>query len=159
MNAEKRRQPVRSGVLTVIIACVMIFLAVLSLLSLTSAHSDAALARRQLLYAQENAMAERTGQEWLAVMDDYLRADGDLPYGTTEDENTYSTTIRFSDNRDLMIRAEADQDGKLTITKWKIETAAETESLSAENQQLLTEDEDGYINILPASKAEGTGFA
>ena len=66
MNVKKPRQPVRSGALTIVITCVLILLAVLSLLSLVSAQTDKALSDRQMAYAQQNAMSERAGQEWLA---------------------------------------------------------------------------------------------
>ena len=43
MNVRKPRQPIRSGALTIVITCVLILLAVLSLLSLVSAQTDKAL--------------------------------------------------------------------------------------------------------------------
>ena len=98
MNVKKPRQPIRSGALTIVITCVLILLAVLSLLSLVSAQTDKALADRQMVFAQQNAMSERAGQEWLAQMDDHLRGGEPLPYGTTQDGNAYSPTISFSRN-------------------------------------------------------------
>ena len=161
MNVKKPRQPIRSGALTIVITCVLILLAVLSLLSLVSAQTDKALADRQMVFAQQNAMSERAGQEWLAQMDDHLRGGEPLPYGTTQDGNAYSTTISFSMNQNLHITAEADSDGMLTVTKWEIETVAETEYSDAlpEGAQPLTEDENGYLNTLPETSVEGTGRA
>ncbi len=158
---KKPRQPIRSGSLTIVITCVLILLAVLSLLSLVSAQTDKALADRQLVYAQQNAMSERTGQEWLASMDEYLRGGGALPYGTQEDGSTYSTTIQFSSNQYLHIVAEKDEDNMLTVTKWEVETVAQTESplVLPEGAQLLTEDEDGFVDTLPETSVEGTGLA
>ena len=161
MNVKKPRQPVRSGSLTIVITCVLILLAVLSLLSLVSAQTDKALSDRQMAFAQQNAMSERAGQEWLAYMDDYLRAGGMLPADTLKDGSLYSTTIQFSTNQFLHIAAEADSDGMLHVTKWDIETVPETEFEEElpEGAQLLTEDEDGYINTLPETTVEGTGLA
>ncbi len=161
MNVKKPRQPVRSGALTIVITCVLILLAVLALLSLVSAQTDKALSDRQLAFAQQNAMSERAGQEWLASMDDYLRGGAFLPENTVQNGNEYSTTIRFSMNQYLHISATADDDLMLHVTKWDIETVAETESTEAlpEDAQLLTEDENGYIDTLPENTVEGTGLA
>ena len=161
MNVKKPRQPVRSGALTIVITCVLILLAVLALLSLVSAQTDKALSDRQMAFAQQNAMSERAGQEWLASMDDYLRGGALLPDDTIQDGNRYSTTIKFSMNQYLHITAEADDDLMLHVTKWDIETVAETESSEAlpEGVQLLTEDDNGYINTLPENTVEGTGLA
>lgn len=161
MNVKKPRQPVRSGALTIVITCVLILLAVLALLSLVSAQTDKALADRQMAFAQQNAMSERAGQEWLAQMDDYLRGGSWFPNDTQQDGNVYSTTIRFSMNQYLHIAAEADSDNMLHVIKWDIETVAETESteMIPEGAQLLTEDENGYIDTLPETSVEGTGLA
>ena len=161
MNVKKPRQPVRSGALTIVITCVMILLAVLALLSLVGAQTDKALADRQMVFAQQNAMSERAGQEWLAMMDDYLRQGGYLPSDTVQEGDTYSTTIQFSMNQFLHITAEADSDGMLHLTKWDIETVAETESSEPlpEGATPITEDENGYIDILPETTVEGTGLA
>ena len=161
MNVKKPRQPVRSGALTIVITCVLILLAVLALLSLVSAQTDKALSDRQMAYAQQNAMSERAGQEWLASMDDYLRGGAFLPPDTVQEGNVYSTTIKFSMNQYLHIAAEADSDLMLHVTKWDIVTVAEKESTEAlpEGAQLLTEDENGYIDTLPETTVEGTGLA
>ncbi len=161
MNPKKPRQPVRSGALTIVITCVLILLAVLALLSLVSAQADRALADRQTVFAQQNAISERTGQEWLASMDEYLRGGGELPYDTQEDGSKYSTSIQFSDNQFLNIEAEANSDNLLTVTKWEIITVAQTEYTGAlpDQAQPLTEDQDGYIDILPETTVEGTGLA
>ena len=161
MNVKKPRQPVRSGALTIVITCVLILLAVLALLSLVSAQTDKALADRQMVFAQQNAMSERAGQEWLSWMDEYLRAGGQLPAGTQQDGDTYTTTIQFSRNQFLHIAARAEKDNLLRVTKWDIETVAETENteILPEGAQLLTEDENGYIDTLPETTVEGTGLA
>lgn len=161
MNVRKPRQPIRSGALTIVITCVLILLAVLSLLSLVSAQTDKALADRQMVFAQQNAMSERAGQEWLASMDDHLRGGEPLPEGTQQDGNRYTTTIQFSRNQYLHIAAQADSDGMLSVTKWDIETVAETEAedVLPEGAQMLTEDENGYLNTLPETTVEGTGLA
>ncbi len=161
MNPKKPRQPVRSGTLTIVITCVLILLAVLSLLSLVSAQADKALADRQTVFAQQNAISERIGQEWLASMDEYLRGGGSLPYGTQENGNTYTTSIQFSENQFLNIEAEADSDDMLSVTKWEIVTVAQTEYANPipEGAQPLTEDADGYLDILPETTVEGTGLA
>ncbi len=161
MNPKKPRQPVRSGTLTIVITCVLILLAVLSLLSLVSAQADKALSDRQTVFAQQNAISERMGQEWLASMDEYLRGGGSLPYGTQENGNTYSTSIQFSENQFLNIEAEADSDDMLSVTKWQIITVAQTEYTNPipEGAQPLTEDADGYLDILPETTVEGTGLA
>lgn len=161
MNGKKPRQPIRSGALTIVITCVLILLAVLALLSLVGAQTDKALADRQMVFAQQNAMSERAGQEWLAQMDDYLRGGAPLPYDTVANGNTYTTSIRFSMNQYLHITAEADKDGMLSVKKWEIETVAETEysDVLPEGAQPLTEDANGYLNTLPETSVEGTGLA
>ena len=161
MNVKKPRQPVRSGALTIVITCVLILLAVLALLSLVSAQTDKALADRQMAFAQQNAMSERAGQEWLAQMDDYLRGGSWFPNDTKQDGDVYSTSIRFSMNQYLHIAARADSDNMLHVIRWDIETVAETESteIIPEGAQLLTEDENGYIDTLPETTVEGTGLA
>ncbi len=161
MNPKKPRQPVRSGTLTIVLTCVLILLAVLALLSLVSAQADRALADRQTVFAEQNAMSERAGQEWLASMDEYLRGGGYLPYNTQENDRTYSTSIQFSSNQYLNIEAVADSDDMLTVTKWEVITVAETEfsNVLPEGAQPLTEDENGYLDILPETSAEGTGLA
>lgn len=161
MNVKKPRQPVRSGALTIVITCVLILLAVLSLLSLVNAQTDKALADRQMVFAQQNAMSERAGQEWLAQMDDYLRGGAPLPYGTKQEGDCYTTTLQFSTNQYLHIAAEADSEGMLSVTKWDIETVAQTEYSEPlpEGAQLLTEDENGYVDTLPETTVEGTGLA
>ena len=161
MNVKKPRQPVRSGSLTIVITCVLILLAVLALLSLVSAQTDRALADRQMAFAQQNAMSERAGQEWLASMDDYLRGGALLPEDTVQEGNQYSTTIRFSMNQYLHITAEADDNLMLHVTKWDIETVAETEDAEVlpNGVQPLTEDENGFIDTLPENNVEGTGLA
>ena len=161
MNVKKPRQPVRSGSLTIVITCVLILLAVLSLLSLVSAQTDKALSDRQMAFAQQNAMSERAGQEWLASMDDYLRGGAFLPEDTIQDGNQYSTTIRFSMNQYLHISAMADDSLMLHVTKWDIETVAEAgnDEVLPEGVQPLTEDENGYIDTLPENTVEGTGLA
>ena len=133
----------------------------LALLSLVGAQTDKALADRQMVFAQQNAMSERAGQEWLASMDDHLRGGAPLPADTQQDGDVYTTTIRFSMNQYLHITAEADSDGMLTVTKWDIETVAEKEysDVLPEGAQKLTEDEDGYLNTLPETSVEGTGLA
>ena len=64
-------------------------------------------------------------------------------------------------NQYLHIAAEADSDNMLHVIKWDIETVAETESteMIPEGAQLLTEDENGYIDTLPETSVEGTGLA
>lgn len=157
MNKNRQRQPIRSGALTIVIAAVMILLAVLALLSLVTAHADNTLADRQVVFAQQNAMAERTGQEWLASMDDYLRADGELPYDTEEDGDHYSADLYISETSFLHVEADALEDGKLTITKWNIEAVPETEADLPEGVQPVTEDAEGNYDILPETTVTGSG--
>ena len=160
MNPKKTRQPIRSGALTVIMTCVLILLAVLALLSLVSAHADLALASRQLVFAQQNAVSERVGQEWLAGMDDYLRAGGNMPGDTQEEGNRYSTSIQFSENQYLNIRAEANEEGKLTILKWEIETTPMTESSELpEGVEPMPEPGADILDTLPDSTVSGSGLA
>lgn len=162
MKREKSRQPIRSGALTIVIACVMILLAVLALLSLVTAHADNTLADRQVLFAQQNAMAERAGQEWLAQMDDYLRADGDLPYDTKEDGNKYSAELYFAENSYLYVEAESTDGSEglnLKVTKWDICSVPQTESVLPEGVTPVTEGADGTYDILPETTVTGQGTA
>lgn len=157
-NQRKQRQPIRSGALTIVIAFVMILLAALSLLSLVTAHADRTLADRQVLFAQQNAMAERIGQEWLASMDDYLRADGFLPADTEEDGDHYSADLYYTENAYLSIEADADNQGRLTVTRWTMESVQpETESVLPEGVTAITEGADGTYDILPETTVQGQG--
>jgi len=156
----KRRQPIRSGTLTILITCVLILLAVLALLSLTTAHADEALASRQMVYAQQNALSERVGQEWLAAMDEYLRAGGILPDGTKKDGDQYSVSLLFAEDETLDIAAKADKGGKLRILKWEITVIRETESTYfPDGVEPVTEPSNGIYDLLPETSAEGSGLA
>ena len=61
----------------------------------------------------------------------------------------------------LHITAEADDNLMLHVTKWDIETVAETEDAEVlpNGVQPLTEDENGFIDTLPENTVEGTGLA
>jgi len=157
---KNARQPVRSGTFTIVITCVMLLLAVLSLLSLTTARADQALAKRQLQFAQQNALSERVGQEWLSAMDDYLRAGGSLPYDTEQAGDTYSVSRMFAQNEYLDITATADSEGRLTVTKWDIRVTSEAAELYIpDGVTMETENEDGTYDILPDTEVTGTGLA
>lgn len=134
-----QRQPLRSGTLTLLLTCVIILLAVLSLLSLVTAQADLKLADRQLVYAQRNAEADRSGAEWLADLDDYLRGGGELPADTTADEGTFAATLYVADNASLAVTARQTADGKIEVTSWQLLTdwtpsgASETETEALES--------------------------
>jgi len=153
---KKQRQPMRSGTLTLLITCVLMLLAVLGLLSLTSAHADLKLADRQMVYAQRNAYAERLGQEWLADLDDYLRGGGDLPEDTTVDENIFAATIYLSENESLNVSAMLDEDGRLTLTGWQLLL----DWVSSEDMtEALTEAEMiGAVDLEELGLVEGSGL-
>jgi hypothetical protein len=160
MNKTKKiRQPIRSGTLTIVIACVMILLSVLSMLSLTTAEADLALAERQVVFAQQSAQGERAGQEWLAEMDDYLRGAGVLPEETTEDGDTYSARINIADGFFLDVSAERNN-GHLMISKWELSVDQSSFSSLPEDVEPLTESAGGGYDILPeTSSPVGAGVS
>lgn len=151
-----QRQPIRSGALTVVIACVMILLAVLALLSLVTAHADDLLADRQVVFAQENGTAERAGQEWLASMDDYLRGMGDLPEDTSVDGDVYSADLYYAGSSWLSVSATVDWSGdqpKMTVTKWEMKTG------QADSGESQTESTEVITDILPETTVSGEGVS
>lgn len=133
-----QRQPLRSGTLTLLLTCVIILLAVLSLLSLVTAQADLKLADRQLVYAQRNAEADRSGAEWLAELDDYLRGSGELPEGTMLDEGTFAATLYVADNASLAVTARQTSDGKIEVMSWQLLTDwAPSEEAETEMEVLI----------------------
>lgn len=101
--------PLRAAALMLLIAAVMVCLALLAALCLTTAQADLRLAEKQLRTVQENGLAEALGAQWLTDTAETLttgeEAAADLAVGT---------------DSVLHIAARADADG-LTVTCWQLE--------------------------------------
>lgn len=83
---RQQHQPLRAGAMTILTAVVVLCLAVLAVLALTTARADLAMAERQLTLAETQAQAECTGQAWLAAVDAALQNGSALPAGTEQSE-------------------------------------------------------------------------
>lgn len=122
-------RPVRFGAISLLLLVATLALAVLGVLSLTTAHADKALADRQVENVQESYTLDAEGQAWVASVDASLNAAGagasfdiarvsDLPADTTRDGNLISTTLKTAGERQLSITLQIESDGTYTIARW-----------------------------------------
>ena len=119
---ETQHRPVRSGALTLLFTAVLLCLAVLAVLSLATAHADAALARRSIEHLQAEAAAEQAGQAWLAAVDAAGRAGGALPAGTEPDEGGgVQAALALADGSTLYVAAAPGAQG-WGFTRWQLST-------------------------------------
>lgn len=118
-----RKQPVRLGWLSLLLAVSMVCLAVLSVLAFATARASSALAKRQAQAVTELYALENEGQQWLAAADAAARA-GTLPDGVQE--KTFTSGSRILD------AAVQVQNGRCTVVRWR-HSAVWTEPAPAQN--------------------------
>ena len=124
-------QPVRAGALTLVIAVVIICLAVLATLDLTTAHADLALAQKQQALLAENAAAETAGQQWLAQVDASLAGKGSLPAGTTKAaDGTLAATLPVAQGKSLLVAVQPRSagGGRFRVLRWQLQTDWQADS-------------------------------
>lgn len=114
------RQPLRAGALTLLLAVVLLGLAVLAVLSLTTARADLALAQKQQQLVQLNAKAECAGQQLLAAMDEGAA----LPAGAQRAAGgTVQAMLQIDDTHTLAITVTANG----AVQRWQLITEWQTE--------------------------------
>lgn len=119
MNTYQHR-PVRAGALTLLITTVLLCMAVLAVLSLSTARADEALADKNLQTLQLNAEAERVGQEWLAQLDAACRTSADLPeQAVRQEDGTVTAQLALSGTNTLRLVLRV-EDGSYTILRWQV---------------------------------------
>lgn len=96
--------PIRTGALTLLIALAAVCLAVLAVLSFTTAQADLALAEKSLDRFSQDAALENQGQQWLAQLDQTLASGGDpAALGDLGTDGSVSTTLTGEQGRSLTI--------------------------------------------------------
>ncbi len=114
--------PIRSGALTLLIALAAICLAVLAVLSLTTAQADLSLAEKALDRFSQDAALENEGQQWLAQLDAALAAGQDTAaLGQTGEGGAVTTILTGEGGRTLTIAAlpTPQGPGRYTLTRWQ----------------------------------------
>ena len=114
--------PIRSGALTLLLALAAICLAVLAVLSLTTAQADLSLAQKSLDRFSQDAALENEGQQWLAQLDAALAAGQDTTaLGQTGEDGAVTTILTGEGGRTLTIAAlpTPQGPGRYTLTRWQ----------------------------------------
>ena len=110
----------RTGSVSVLFAVIMLCVAVLAALTVSTASGDRRTAHRYGEYVQRLTECQNEGQRWLAEADAYLRGAGELPDGTHQNESEISTEIT-SGNMTLTIRLAVEGE-TYEITAWSLES-------------------------------------
>lgn len=114
--------PIRTGALTLLIALTAVCLAVLAVLSFTTAQADLSLAEKSLERFSQDAALENEGQQWLARLDATLAAGQDAAaLGQTGEDGTITVTLTGEEGRTLTIAAlpTPQGPGRYTLTRWQ----------------------------------------
>ena len=114
--------PIRTGALTLLIALTAVCLAVLAVLSFTTAQADLSLAEKSLERFSQDAVLENEGQQWLAQLDAALAAGQDAAaLGQTGEDGTITVTLTGEEGRTLTIAAlpTPQGPGRYTLTRWQ----------------------------------------
>lgn len=114
--------PIRTGALTLLIALTAVCLAVLAVLSFTTAQADLSLAEKSLERFSQDAALENEGQQWLARLDAALAAGQDAAaLGQTGEDGTITVTLTGEEGRTLTIAAlpTPQGPGRYTLTRWQ----------------------------------------
>lgn len=114
--------PIRTGALTLLIALTAVCLAVLAVLSFTTAQADLSLAEKSLERFSQDAVLENEGQQWLARLDAALAAGQDAAaLGQTGEDGTITVTLTGEEGRTLTIAAlpTPQGPGRYTLTRWQ----------------------------------------
>lgn len=122
---EFTHRPVRTGALTLLITAVLICLAVLAVLTLTTARADLSMAEKSLAGLQEQAKLEQAGQEALAALDAALKQDAALPQGAElAADGTVRQTLTTEEGTLQLVLEPKEPDGEdaaaYRITAWRI---------------------------------------
>lgn len=122
---EFTHRPVRTGALTLLITAVLICLAVLAVLTLTTARADLSMAEKSLEGLQEQAKLEQAGQEALAALDAALKQDAALPQGAElAADGTVAQTLTTEEGTLQLVLEPKEPDGEdaaaYRITAWRI---------------------------------------
>ena len=83
----------RTGSIAVLFVVIMLCVAVLSVLTVSTAASDRRTAQRYGEYVQRLNECQNAGQQWLAEADAYINGLGALPDNTASDGGELSTVI------------------------------------------------------------------
>lgn len=114
--------PIRTGALTLLIALTAVCLAVLAVLSFTTAQADLSLAEKSLERFSQDAALENEGQQWLARLDAALAAGQDAAaLGQTGEDGAITVTLTGEEGRTLTIAAlpTPQGPGRYTLTRWQ----------------------------------------
>ena len=118
-------RPVRLGWLSLLVTVVILCLATLSVLSLSTAQADWAQAQKQALQTESVYALERDGQQGLAALAAALGAAHDetsldtlLPPDTVRTGSRVCTLQKGADGRSLSIAAELTADGGYRVVQW-----------------------------------------
>ncbi|TCL53866.1 hypothetical protein [Allofournierella massiliensis] len=114
--------PIRTGALTLLIALTAVCLAVLAVLSFTTAQADLSLAEKSLERFSQDAVLENEGQQWLARLDAALAAGQDAAaLGQTGEGGAITVTLTGEEGRTLTIAAlpTPQGPGRYTLTRWQ----------------------------------------
>lgn len=129
-STQFTHRPVRTGALTLLITAVLICLAVLAVLALSTARADLAMADKALAGLQSQAQTETVGQEYLARLDAALKAGTDLPQeATTQSDGTILAALSVNEGTlEIVVRprqATADDPAAYEILTWRLSTSWE----------------------------------
>lgn len=114
--------PIRTGALTLLIALTAVCLAVLAVLSFTTAQADLSLAEKSLERFSQDAALENEGQQWLARLDAALAAGQDAAaLGQTGEGGAITVTLTGEEGRTLTIAAlpTPQGPGRYALTRWQ----------------------------------------
>lgn len=114
--------PIRTGALTLLLALAAICLAVLAVLSLTTAQADLSLAQKSLDRFSQDAALENQGQQWLALLDTALASGQDTAaLGQTDADGAVTVTLTGEQGRSLTIAAlpTPQGPGRYRLTRWQ----------------------------------------
>lgn len=114
--------PVRAGTLTLLITTVLLCMAVLAALSLSTARADLAMADKSLQNLQEIAEAERAGQAWLAQADAAFKAGEALdPEAVRQQDGTFTVDLELESGNTLHLVLRQEEDG-CSLVRWQVQS-------------------------------------
>lgn len=114
--------PIRTGTLTLLITLVAVCLAVLSVLSVSTAHADLILAEKSLQRYYQDIALQNQAQDWLGSVDQSLFYGYSIPLGEHDESGTISTALTDSTGRHLQISivpSYAEHGPRYRIIRWQ----------------------------------------
>ncbi len=148
---DSSSENVRMGPLALFTLVAIVSLAMLAVLALSTAQATNALAQRRATATTELYLVERAAQTYVATLDEQIqqgaapsdaaRAAEDAAYATAGDdgasgtlsitashaEATYSASFDAGNGRQLEIEVHVEEDGSLSIRKWRMMTVVNEE--------------------------------